>query len=272
MWKITTTFLRGEVAAGNQERKKTFPPWRQQDAGHRQNFKKGGFKNQQRSEKRQDIFALLSKTPKEILALEKGKFKAPPPMMTPETKQNNEKDLQKINKKGETSGKDKALAILMVQPWQRVARQRITQSFSPNLEISFPPIDEEEGAEGPMIIEAEVGGHFIHRMYVDGGSASEIMYEHCFNKLLPEVKSKMVLATAPLIGFSGKIIWPLGQISLLVIIGDDKYIALKIRCEHQLHFKELWFVRSHLLQQIIEGQKSKDTSSPDNCSRIAKLP
>ncbi|GJV72443.1 reverse transcriptase domain-containing protein [Tanacetum coccineum] len=40
MWKITTAFLRGEVAAGNQERKKTFPPWKQQDVGHRQNFKK----------------------------------------------------------------------------------------------------------------------------------------------------------------------------------------------------------------------------------------
>ncbi|GKD87698.1 reverse transcriptase domain-containing protein [Tanacetum coccineum] len=35
MWKITTAFLRGEVAAGNQERKKTFPPWKQQDAEHR---------------------------------------------------------------------------------------------------------------------------------------------------------------------------------------------------------------------------------------------
>ncbi|GJU87731.1 reverse transcriptase domain-containing protein [Tanacetum coccineum] len=32
MWKITTAFLRGEVAAGNQERKKTFSPWKQQDA------------------------------------------------------------------------------------------------------------------------------------------------------------------------------------------------------------------------------------------------
>ncbi|GKA95373.1 reverse transcriptase domain-containing protein [Tanacetum coccineum] len=41
--------------------------------------------------------------------------------------------------------------------------QRITQSFSPNPEISFLPLDEEEGTEGPMIIEAEVGCHFIHR-------------------------------------------------------------------------------------------------------------
>ncbi|GKF28076.1 reverse transcriptase domain-containing protein [Tanacetum coccineum] len=94
---------------------------------------------------------------------------------------------------------------------------------SPNPEISFPPIDEEEGAEGPMIIEAEVGGHFIHHMYVDGGSASDIMYEHCFNKLLPEVKSRMVPSTASLIGFSGEIIWPLGQMSLLVKIGDAEH-------------------------------------------------
>ncbi|GJX68393.1 reverse transcriptase domain-containing protein [Tanacetum coccineum] len=37
MMKITTAFLRGEVAAGNQERKKALSPWKQQDAGHRQN-------------------------------------------------------------------------------------------------------------------------------------------------------------------------------------------------------------------------------------------
>ncbi|GJZ03129.1 hypothetical protein Tco_0521090 [Tanacetum coccineum] len=45
MMKITTSFLRGEVAAGNQERKKSLPPWKQHEDGHKQNFKKGGFKN-----------------------------------------------------------------------------------------------------------------------------------------------------------------------------------------------------------------------------------
>ncbi|GJY31735.1 reverse transcriptase domain-containing protein [Tanacetum coccineum] len=55
MWKITTSFLRGEVAAGNQEWKKAFPPWKQQDVGHRQNFKKIGFKNQQRQKKSRPI-------------------------------------------------------------------------------------------------------------------------------------------------------------------------------------------------------------------------
>ncbi|GKB00389.1 hypothetical protein Tco_0828382 [Tanacetum coccineum] len=58
---------------------------------------------------------------------------------------------------------------------QRVAKQRITQTFSPESMISFPPLGEEDGTEGPMIIKAEMGGYFIHRKYVDGGSSSEIL-------------------------------------------------------------------------------------------------
>ncbi|GJS19910.1 reverse transcriptase domain-containing protein [Tanacetum coccineum] len=219
----------GEVAAGNQERKKSLPPWKQQEAGHKQNFKKGGFKNQHRSERRQDKFTLLSKSPKEILALEKGKFKTPPPMTTSVEKRNNNKfyefqgevgyntdECMQLKRKIEELLKNGKLS-------HRVARQRITQSFFPDPEISFPPLEEEEGTEGPMIIKAEIGGHFIHRMYVDGGLASKILYKHCFNRLRPEIKNQMVPATAPLIGFSGEIIWPLGQISLLVKIGDEKH-------------------------------------------------
>ncbi|GJR02346.1 reverse transcriptase domain-containing protein [Tanacetum coccineum] len=242
MMRVTTAFLRGEVAASNREQKKSFPSWKQQEANQKQNFKKGGFRNQQRAERKQDRFALLTKTPKEIFALDKGKFKAPPPMTTPiekrnankffefhgkvghntdecmhlikqieemlkagklshlikEIKQNNRKEQLKVTKKGETAGKDKVMAILMVQPWERVARQRITQSFSPNSEISFPPLGEDEGTEGPMIIEAEIRGHCVHRIYVDGGSALEIF---------------------------GKIIWPIGQIQLLVTIRDEEHSA-----------------------------------------------
>nr|GEX52140.1 reverse transcriptase domain-containing protein [Tanacetum cinerariifolium] len=81
-----------------------------------------------------------------------------------ELKQNNEKEQPKTAKKGETLGKEKPLAILMVQPWERLARQKITQSFSPNPEIFFPTPGENEGIKGPMIIEAKIGGHCIHRM------------------------------------------------------------------------------------------------------------
>ncbi|GKA88541.1 reverse transcriptase domain-containing protein [Tanacetum coccineum] len=201
MIRVTTSFLRGEVAVSIHERKKMFPPWKQHEGNQNQNFKKGGFRNQQRSERKQDRFSLLTKTPKEILALDKGKFKASPPMKTlvekrnhakfcefhgevghntdkcmhlkkqieemlkagklshliKELKQNNEKEKPKVTKKGKTSGKDKALAILIVQPWERVARKRITQSFSPNPEMFFPHLGEDERTEGPMIIEVEIG-------------------------------------------------------------------------------------------------------------------
>nr|GEU93597.1 reverse transcriptase domain-containing protein [Tanacetum cinerariifolium] len=82
---------------------------------------------------------------------------------------------------------------------------------------------EEDGTKGPTVIEAEIGGHFVHRMYMDGGSSLKILYEHCFNRFRPEVKSQMIPAPTPLIGFSGEIIWPLGQISLLVKIRDGEH-------------------------------------------------
>ncbi|GJT68923.1 reverse transcriptase domain-containing protein [Tanacetum coccineum] len=88
MMRVTTAFLQGEVAASNHERKKSFLSWKQQEANQKQNFKKGDFQNQQRSERKQDRFALLTKTPKEIFALDKEKFKAPPPMTTPVEKRN----------------------------------------------------------------------------------------------------------------------------------------------------------------------------------------
>ncbi|GKC98877.1 reverse transcriptase domain-containing protein, partial [Tanacetum coccineum] len=99
-------------------------------------------------------------------------------------------------------------------------RQKTTQSFSANLEISFSPLKNNSEQETPIVIEAEVEGHLIHRMYVDGGSASEVLYEHCFNKLHPKIKNQMIPAMTPLLGFSDEISWPLGQISLMVILRD----------------------------------------------------
>ncbi|GJT74568.1 reverse transcriptase domain-containing protein [Tanacetum coccineum] len=222
MYRMTTSFLQGEVAAFSHGRKKASSSWKQSEGGDKPNFKKG-FKNKQRPDRKPDRFSLLTKTPKEIFALEKGKFKAPPPMVTPAEKRDPNKycefhsdtghntdecmqlrkqidemiksgklsqfirelkqnDKPKAPKKGEASGKDKPLAILMIQPWERVAKPRITQSFSPETAISFPPLGEEDGTEGPMIIEAEMGGHFVHRVYVDGGASSEVLYEHYFVK------------------------------------------------------------------------------------------
>ncbi|GJZ44221.1 hypothetical protein Tco_0591476 [Tanacetum coccineum] len=173
------------------------------EGGNKSELQKG-FKNKHRSgPEKQDWVSILTKTPKEIFGLEKGKFKAPPPMVTlaekrdpnkycefhadtghstdecmqlrkqinemikagklsqfiKELKQN---DKPKAPKKGETVGKERPLAILMVQLWERVAKQKVTQSFSPETTIYFLPLGDKDGTEGPMIIEAEIGGHFVH--------------------------------------------------------------------------------------------------------------
>ncbi|GJV09096.1 reverse transcriptase domain-containing protein [Tanacetum coccineum] len=262
MYRMTTSFLQGEVAALSHGRRKASSSWKPSEGGDKQNFKKG-FKNKQRPDRKLDRFSLLTKTPKEIFALEKGKFKAPPPMVTPVEKRDPSKycefhsdtghntnecmqlrkqidemikagklsqfikelkqnDKPKALKKGEASGKDKPLTILMIQPWEKVAKPRITQSFSPETAMSFPPLSEEDGKESP-IIEVEMGGHFVHRVYIDGGASSKVLYEHCFVKLRKEIRDQMVSATTHLVGLSGETIWPLGQIALLVKIGDEAH-------------------------------------------------
>ncbi|GJS39614.1 hypothetical protein Tco_0564657 [Tanacetum coccineum] len=103
-----------------------------------------------------------------------------------------DRDKQKKCKK-EAPAKEKAAAIYMIQPWHRVTRQKVMLSFAYVNEITFPPLSANKGTEGPLVIEAEIGGHAIHRMYVDGGSLMEVLYEHCFNRLRPEIKSQMAV-------------------------------------------------------------------------------
>nr|GEU94384.1 reverse transcriptase domain-containing protein [Tanacetum cinerariifolium] len=76
------------------------------------------------------------------------------------------RDQLKLGKK-EVLTKDKSLAIYMVQSWHRMARQKVTQSFAHVIEMTFPPLATSRGTEGPLVIEAKIGGHMIHRMYVD---------------------------------------------------------------------------------------------------------
>nr|GEY65746.1 reverse transcriptase domain-containing protein [Tanacetum cinerariifolium] len=125
---------------------------------------------------------------------------------------------------------------------------------------------EDEGTEGPMIIEAEIGGHCVHRMYVDGKSASEIMYEHCFSRLRPKIKKQLIPATTHLIGFSGDIIWPIGQIQLLVKIGDEEHSALA--------WMNFMIVRSQSLYNEIIGRPGvrKLQAVPSTVHGMLKIP
>ncbi|GKE24969.1 hypothetical protein Tco_1436481 [Tanacetum coccineum] len=74
-------------------------------------------------------------------------------------------------------------------------------------------IPEHYHGENPLIIKANIGGCMIHRIYVDGGSSTEIMYEHCFQQLSNEARASIRAPTSPLVGFVGQVLWPLGIIT-----------------------------------------------------------
>nr|GEX31259.1 hypothetical protein [Tanacetum cinerariifolium] len=228
MMRVTTKFLRGEVAASSHKQKKLFSSWKTIGSRTEAKLQEGRLPEPTKVGTKVGQVYPPHKDTKRNFCFKQRKVQTAPANDNPGRKKERTKTMQwerpgNDRKKEEALGKDKPLAILMVQPWQRVAKQRITQTFFSESVISFPPLEDEDGTEGPMIIEAEMGGHCVHRMYVDGGSSSEILYEHCFNRFRLEVKNQMAPVTKPLVGFSGEIIWPLGQISLLVKIGDEKH-------------------------------------------------
>nr|GEX08543.1 reverse transcriptase domain-containing protein [Tanacetum cinerariifolium] len=232
MMITTTAFIRGEAAAAN--KKKSHTSWRTQDQSKRQTSeKRSDFQGHPREGRGSSRFTPLQGNQKKLLRPKQ--VQPPPPMVTPVKKRSNNKfcafhndrghntdecmqlkkqieelvqvgklshlikeikhgrDQSKVGKK-ETPAKDKPAAIYMIQSWQRMTRQKVTQSFERVREITFPPLTT--------------------------SSLMEILYEHCFNRLRPEVKNQMVLATTSLNGFSGETIWPLRQPRLLVTIGD----------------------------------------------------
>nr|GEY19840.1 reverse transcriptase domain-containing protein [Tanacetum cinerariifolium] len=223
MMITTTAFIRGEAAAAS--KKKGHAPWKPQDQSKRHSSdKRPDFRGHQKGKggltdlllspgrrKKSWLPKQLRKQTEELVRA--GKLSH----LIKEIKQG--LDQSKAGKK-ETAVKDKPTAIYMVQSWQRAVKQKVTQSFERVGEIAFPQLAASNGTEGPLVIEAEMGGHMIHRMYIDGGSSMEILYELCFNRLRPEIKNQMVPVTTSLTGFSGETIWPLGQLKLLVTIGD----------------------------------------------------
>ncbi|GJV01011.1 reverse transcriptase domain-containing protein [Tanacetum coccineum] len=215
-YKVATSFLQGKEAAFKSGKgKKASSRNTRKGVTGRISKKGGGFRSQHKQEKRPDRFTLLTKTPREILALEKGKFKTPPPMTTPVEKWNANKFCEFHGEVGHNIDECNHLRRQIKDILKAGKLSHIIKELKQNRD--------DEGAEGPLIIEAEIGGHQVHRMCVDGGSSFEILYEHCFNRLRPKIRNQMIPATTSLVGFSGEIKWPLGQITFLVKIRDDEY-------------------------------------------------
>nr|GEX82028.1 hypothetical protein [Tanacetum cinerariifolium] len=166
MMRVTTTFLRGEAAASNREWIKSFPSWKQQEVGQRQNFKKGSFRNQQ--SKFYEFRGEVGHTTNECMHLKRRieeRLKARElSHLIKELKQNNEKDQAKGTKKGGNLRKRKAAGNPDGTAMAENSQTKDYQNLLSGDGDLISPLGEEDGKEGPMIIEANIGGHFVHRI------------------------------------------------------------------------------------------------------------
>ncbi|GKA63846.1 hypothetical protein Tco_0763452 [Tanacetum coccineum] len=182
-----------------------------------------------------DSFTALVKSSAEILATSEGKtmLRPPPKMFTP----GNKRDRTKYCEFHEDHGHDTNDCIDLrkeieacVRKGRMVAKGAKVHNNSQNNQSSRSKdnsstqigwndlIPEQCTGDNPLIITEDVGTTHIHRIYVDGGSSVEIMYEHCFEQLMPEEKKEIRPLTALLVGFAGQISWPLGLITLPVTV------------------------------------------------------
>ena len=70
-----------------------------------------------------------------------------------------------------------------------------------------------------LVVSIRVGDYNIHRMLVDNGSLADILYYPAFQQMGIN-RARLTPTNAPLVGFGGTRVLPLGAITLSVTVGD----------------------------------------------------
>ncbi|GJZ74537.1 reverse transcriptase domain-containing protein [Tanacetum coccineum] len=132
---------------------------------------------------------------------------------------------RKKEKKEEKKLTPDKVPILMISGRNRNKKKRPANHGGIG-EITFPPLPN-VGSSDPVIIKVYISGRQVNRAYLDGGSSCDVIYEHCFLKLKPSIRSLRVDSNTPLVGFSGEQSWPLGEIPQEVTIGEGPIAVTK---------------------------------------------
>ena len=70
-----------------------------------------------------------------------------------------------------------------------------------------------------LFVSIRAGDYNMHRILVDNGSLADILYYLAFQQMGID-RERLVPTNAPLVGFRGTRIFPLGVITLAVTVGD----------------------------------------------------
>ena len=70
-----------------------------------------------------------------------------------------------------------------------------------------------------LVVSIRIGDYNTHRVLVDNGSSADILYYLGFQQMRIN-REHLVPINAPLVGFGGTKVYPLGTVTLLVTVGD----------------------------------------------------
>ena len=70
-----------------------------------------------------------------------------------------------------------------------------------------------------LVINVRVGDYNVHRVLVDNGSSADILYYPAFQQIGID-KARLIPMNAPLVGFGGIRVFPLGAVTLSMTVGD----------------------------------------------------
>lgn len=70
-----------------------------------------------------------------------------------------------------------------------------------------------------LVVSIRVGDYNVHRMLVDNGSSADILYYLAFQQMGID-RTRLIPTNAPLVGFEGTRVLPLGAITLSMTVGD----------------------------------------------------
>ncbi|GJY53950.1 hypothetical protein Tco_0445614 [Tanacetum coccineum] len=85
-------------------------------------------------------------------------------------------------------------------------------------EITFPRVSGFDNSFDSVIIRVRISGRQVNQVYMDSGSSCEVIYEHCFLKIKPSIRSLRVDSKIPLVGFLNEHLWPLREVPLDVTV------------------------------------------------------
>nr|GEW87436.1 hypothetical protein [Tanacetum cinerariifolium] len=106
-------------------------------------------------------------------------------------------------------------------------------------------------SDGPLIVEAEVEGCWIRRVFVDQGAVVQVMFEHYFDNLSPGIKARLAPTQTELVGFSGEQLIPIGKIKLKVVKQEETIKETEETMNQSMEEEEKVFVNPVFPEQTI---------------------